>query len=193
MKNPGFLNWLSKSKMSDDQVATLFVNTMLESVEKSWPEVVTFLNDHPCFDRSPKLDPTDFGRFLMIVVAANMQLVPKHFDSGIDRRIIERICFRFSQILDLKPEFFIKKVKQYRAFMKQMNQPSKNSVRAMSRAVFYKYQLAQYQESYFRDMNVPNPKVQRELKDLMSHFIWDWEEFSDSYRVVESKQVAEAL
>ena len=173
--------------MSDDQVATLFVNAMLETVEQSWPEVVSFINEHPCFERPPELDPKDFGRFLMIVVAANLQMIPKHFDNGIDRRIVERICFRFGQTLDLQPEFFIKKVKQYRAFMKQMNHPSKNTVRAMSRSLFYKYQLAQFQEPYFRDMNVPDPTVQRELKELMSHFIWDWEAFSDSYRVVEGK------
>jgi hypothetical protein len=54
----------------------------------------------------------------------------------------------------------------------------------MTRAVFYKYHLNQYQDAYFRDMNTPEPNIQRELKCLMDHFLWDWEAFTESYRVV---------
>jgi len=75
-------------------------------------------------------------------------------------------------------------VKQYRAFMKQINRPSKNVSTAMTRAVFYKYHLNQYQDAYFRDMNTPEPNIQRDLKQLMEHFLWDWDAFTESYRVV---------
>lgn len=187
MRNLGLFSWLAKRKLSEEQVANVFVETTFETVENGWPEVAAFLNEAKGFTRSPQLDPEDYGRFLMIIVAGNLQLIPKHFDAGVDRLIIQRICSKFARQLDLSPETFTHKVKQYRSFMKQINHPSKNIVLAMTRAVFYKYHLNQYQAPYFRDMNTPEPNIQRELQKLMSHFLWDWEAFNDSYRVVASK------
>ena len=45
--------------------------------------------------------------------------------------------------------------------MKEVNRPSKNTLTAMTRAVCYKYDVIAYQEPYFRDMNVPNPILQK--------------------------------
>ena len=33
-------------------------------------------------------------------------------------------------------------------------------------------------------MNVPNPILQKNLREVMEHFLWDWEDFIDQYRVV---------
>jgi hypothetical protein len=37
-------------------------------------------------------------------------------------------------------------------------------------------------------MNSPNPTIQRELKELMEHFLWDWPAFNETYRVVSVKE-----
>ena len=71
MKNLGLFSWLSKRKLSEEQVACVFVNTTFESVEQGWPEIAAFLNEAPGFVQSPNLDPEDYGRFLMINVAAS--------------------------------------------------------------------------------------------------------------------------
>ena len=187
MRNAGLFSWMTKKKLTEEQVAIFFVDTTFETVEKGWPEVAAFLNECDGFEQSPELDPEDYGRFLMIIVAANIQMIPKHFDSGVDRQVIQRICSKFARALDIGPETFAGKVKKYRAFMKQINSPSKNVGTAMTRAVFYKYHLNQYQDAYFRDMNTPEPNIQRDLKQLMEHFLWDWDAFTESYRVVSSK------
>ena len=139
MKNRGLLSWLSKKKLTDEQVATIFVNTSFETVEQGWPQIASFLNASPEFETCPELDPEDYGRFLMIVVSANLGLIPKHFDPGVDRAIIQRCCSKFAFSLGLPPESFAKKVKEFRGFMKEINRPSKNTLTAMTRAVCYKY------------------------------------------------------
>lgn len=187
MKNLGLFSWLSKRKLSEEQVAQVFVQTTFDTIENGWPEIAGFLNESSGFEQPPNLDPEDYGRFLMIVVAANIQLIPRYFDSGIDRQIIERIFSKFALALEIPPEVFSKKVKHYKEFTKQINHPSKNLVTGMTRAVFYKYHLNQFQEPYFRDMNSPNPNTQRELKELITHFLWDWPAFTDTYRVVSNK------
>ena len=96
MKNLGLISWLAKRKLSEEQVAHVFVETTFESVEQGWPELAAFLNESDGFIQCPQLDSEDYGRFLMIVVAANIQLIPQHFDNGHDRQIIQRIfkkCF----------------------------------------------------------------------------------------------------
>ena len=42
MKNLGLLSWLSKKKLTDEQVANIFVNTSFETVEQGWPQVAAF-------------------------------------------------------------------------------------------------------------------------------------------------------
>ena len=137
----------------------------------------------PEFETSPELSSEDYGKFLMIVVAGNLSHVPKHFANGVDRAIIKRCIAKFARALGVPKDKFAKKVKEYRAFMKEINRPSKNTTTAMTRAVIYKYDLIKHQEAYFRDMNVPNPIIQKALRDLMVSFIWDWDEISDNYRV----------
>ncbi|MDA0945959.1 MAG: hypothetical protein RLZZ314_1730 [Bacteroidota bacterium] len=186
MKNLGLLSWLSKKKLTDEQVANIFVNTSFETVEKGWPQVAAFLNSAPELDSCPNLDPEDYGRFLMVVVSANLGLIPKHFPPGVDRAIIQRCCAKFGMALGLPPEAFAKKVKEFRSFMKEINRPSKNTLTAMTRAVCYKYGVIAHQEPYFRDMNVPNPILQKNLREVMEHFLWDWEEFVGQYKVVKT-------
>ena len=102
-----------------------------------------------------------------------------------DRAIIKRCCAKFGRILGVPKENFAKKVKEFKAFMKKVNHPSTNSVTAMTRAVFYKYHLIESQDEYFRDMNVPNPIIMKGLRDVVTHFYWDWDEvICDNYKVV---------
>ena len=117
MKNLGLLSWLSKKKLTDEQVANIFVNTSFETVESGWPQVAEFLNTSPEFETPPQLSEEDYGKFLMIVVAANLSLIPKHFDNGIDRAIIQRCCAKFGFALGLPPDSFSRKIKEFRSFM----------------------------------------------------------------------------
>ena len=157
MKNLGLLSWLSRKKLTDEQVANIFVNTSFDTVEQGWPQVAAFLNAAPEFDTPPQLDPEDYGKFLMIVVSANLGLIPKHFDPGVDRAIIQRCCAKFGFALGLPPDTFARKVKEFRAFMKDINRPSKNTLTAMTRAVCYKYDVIAHQEPLLPGHERPQP------------------------------------
>ena len=189
MINKGLLSWLSKKKLTDEKVANIFVNSSFETVEKGWPEIAAMINASPEFETSPDLDEKDYGRFLVIVVSANLSLVPKFFKPGVDRAIRKRCCAKFGLALGVPKNVFAQKVKEYRDFMTKINHPSKNNVTAMTRAVFYKYGLIQNQDAYFKDMNVPNPIVMKNLRDVMNHFAWEWDEISDNYNITISEEL----
>ena len=68
--------------------------------------------------------------------------------------------------------------------MNRVNHPSKNMLYAMSKAMFYKYELNDHQVEYFRNLNTPNPIFLKNLDDVMSNFLWDWDAFEEKYKVV---------
>jgi len=74
-------------------------------------------------------------------------------------------------------------VSDYRAFLSRVNSPSKNTLYSMSRGIFHKYDLNDYQEDYFKSMNVPNPIFLKNMNDIMENFLWDWDAFKDKYKV----------
>lgn len=173
-----------KKKVSDDKVADHFVATTLNVVQEGWPEVAGFINDSPEFIRRPQVDAEDFGRFLMIVIAGNFNYIPQNFDEGHDRDIIRGCVERFAEVLDISPKELAAKIKEYRNFIARINMPSKNTLYGMSRAIFHKYELNDYQEEYFRSLNTPNPIFLKNLNELLTHFLWDWSAFKDKYKVV---------
>ena len=172
-----------KKKLTDNQVANVFVNTLIESVEAGWPLVSGFIKDCPEFTTTPQIEEDDYGKFLMIVIAANFAYIPENFENGHDREIIRRCVEKFANMFDLEPEQFAAKVKDYKKFLNRVNMPSKNMLYAMSKAVFFKYELNQYQENYFKSLNTPNPIFLKNLDDVMRNFLWDMEAFQEKYKV----------
>jgi len=64
-----------------------------------------------------------------------------------------------------------------------VNHPSKNTLYGMSKAVFHKFHLNDYQESYFKNMRTPNPLFLKRMDDVLNNFLWDWEEFFKRHKL----------
>jgi hypothetical protein len=99
-------------------------------------------------------------------------------------RLKELLIDKFSNLYDLKVVETKRHIKEYATYMGRINYPSKNVLYAMSKAVFHKYNLASYQEEYFRDLNSPNPKFLKRLNKIVENFIWDWDYFLSKYNFV---------
>ena len=176
---------LRKKKLTDNQVANIFVNGIVETAETAFPELAGFMNDCAEFSARPNIDEKDYGRFLMIIVSANLSQISKHFTGGHDKRIARLCLEKFAHVFELKPEDFARKIKGYKNFMARVNHPSKNPVYAMSKAMFFKYKLNDFQEEYFKSLNTPNPIFLKNLDEWMKNFLWDWTTFTEKYRIVE--------
>lgn len=178
------LSFIGKSKVSDNQVSSHFVATTLQIVEDGWPVVAGFIADSPEFVIRPEVGEDDCGKFLMIVIAANFNFIPEHFDDGHDKAIIQDAVTLFAEQLNVSREMLARKIKDYREFLSRVNHPSKNTLYAMSRGIFFKYDLNAYQEEYFRNLKTPNPIFLKNMNDILVHFLWDWDKFKNKYKVV---------
>ena len=56
-------------------------------------------------------------------------------------------------------------------------EPADFGVYAMAFAIFDKYNINDFQGELFKRKNKPNPIFISEMKNLIKHFIWNWDEY----------------
>jgi len=178
------LTIFGRKKINAERVAHMFAHTILETVENGFPDLAGFIRDSPEFILTPSIDDKDYGRFLMIVISGNFSYITQHFQDGQDKEIIDECLAKLAPVFEMSVTEFTALVKEYKELMCRVNSPSKNTIYGMSKALFVKYDLNECQEEYFRSMKTPNPIFLKNLDELMRNFLWDWEAFTERYKVV---------
>jgi len=178
------LTIFGRKKLTSEQAAQIFSHHVVDVAEAGFPEVAGFINDSPEFISNPNIQPDDYGKFLMVVIAGNFSYLPQHFTEGQDKEIIEACKTYLAGVFDMTPNVFSETIKEYKDCMARANFPSKNVVSAMSKGVFLKYNLTNFQEEYFREMKTPNPIFLKNFGDVMKNFLMDWTAFNEKYKVV---------
>ncbi len=179
------LDFLFKKKVTEEKLAKTFVHSLVKMVEDAFSDVADLINHDTTLVRCPNIASDNYDKFMLIVVAGNLKFVPRHFNDYQDIRLMNHIYREFSALLGVTVDEFKAVMLNYQSYFDKVNQPSKNTLYAMSKAVFYKYNLNDYQEEYFKKMNSPNPILLKKLDDIMVNFIWSWEEINENYRIVE--------
>ncbi|MEM9023878.1 MAG: hypothetical protein AAGB22_09050 [Bacteroidota bacterium] len=179
------LSLLRKKKLSEDKLANIFVNSFLDLVDNGFPEVAALINSDPEFRTPPQVDPKNSDQFFLIILAGNLKFVPQCFDNYQDVRLIQAILRKTAHAIGTDADTLKEVVSSYQSYFSRINHPSKNTHYAMSKALFFKYELNEFQEDYFRKMNTPNPIFLKRLDEIIAHFLWDWADFQEKYRIVE--------
>lgn len=172
-----------KKKITEDRLANVFVNALLELVEQGFPEIAAELNESPEFEARPEIDPRQDEPFLMIVVAGNLMELQRHLPAGQDKRVAALAMSKFAQAIGARTSEVERTMVALQQLMNKLNHPSKNTVYAMTKALFDRYELFCFQKLYFREQRVPDPIIQQRVNKLMAFYLWDWESFNEQYRV----------
>jgi hypothetical protein len=178
------LTLFGKKKLTENAIANIFVNSLIDLVDKGFEDVAVIIESDPSFLRQPIIDRSQSDPLLLILIAGNISFIPKYFHDGQDKRIIELSLEKFADIYGMEKNEFAKLVKEYKDCMSRLNHPSKNTLYAMSKAVFAKYNLNPYQEDYFKMLNTPNPIFLKKMNEVLQHFIWNWEAFLEKHKVI---------
>lgn len=179
------LKTLLKKRLSEEKLANIFVNSIINLVDDAFPDVAALINDDPSFETKPQINPKASDRFLLVVIAGNLQYIPSHFEAYQDMRITDMIYRKLSNTFSMDLEALKKLIGQYQNFCNKMNHPSKNTLYAMSKGVFHKYELYQYQEEFFKNMRTPNPIFLKRLDEIMTNFVFDWGSYQEKFRIVD--------
>lgn len=178
-----FFSSLVKKKITDQRLATLFVSSLTKTVELGFADVACLLNDDPDFVVSPKIASTDDNEFLIITLVGNIKLMTDRLDGDAETRVRRAVLEECAKMFETDYDHFGTVYREYGELMMRINHPSKNILYAMSRAVFLKYGLNQYQADYFKSLNTPNPLILKRMNEIMANFIWDWDAFLEKYKI----------
>lgn len=177
------LGTLIKRKLSDNQVANIFVNALFEVIDNGFKEIASLINEDPAFIKSPNIQADQDGEFAMIILVGNLSLLESTFEPE-QANAVEKLIFeKLAKIYEMNLEDFSKLVRNYQSFMTRKNHPSKNMIYAMSKAIFHKYGLNNFQDEYFRRMQAPNPLFLKRMDEVVQNFIWDWDAFFKKYKM----------
>lgn len=171
------LGRLVKRKIDANRLANVFVNSMVEISENGFQDLKDLIQNDPAFIAVPNLDQKGTDIFMLILVAGNMRFLDSHFEADESREIKQLIIEKYANIYDLSPQQFKSIIDDFDGFISRVNHPSKNTLYGMSKAIFHKLNLNEYQEPYFKSMKTPNPLLLKRLDELVHNFIWDWDEF----------------
>lgn len=178
------LSTIFKKKLSDDQLSNVFVNGVLDVVDKGFTEVASLIEEDPAFVRKPNLIAASDGHFTMIVIVANMKYLQDSFSPEQVKSLEKLIYQKFAETFEMELGIFMKYFKDYSSFMSRVNHPSKSVLYSMSKGVFHKYKLNECQDDYFRRLDCPNPLFLKRMDEVMKNFIWNWEAFFRRYKMV---------
>ena len=174
---------LIKKKLSDNQVANIFINAIFDSVDKGFQEIASLINEDPVFVSSPSIEETASGEFGMVIIVGNLSFLESTFDADQASRVESLIFKKLAQIYDMGEEDFIKLIRGYQKFISRVNHPSKNWIYGMSKAIFHKYKLNDFQDEYFKRMRAPNPLFLKRMDEVVANYIWNWDAFFKKYRI----------
>lgn len=177
------LGTLIKKRLSDNQVANIFINAIFDTVDNGFPEVAQMINEDTAFVTSPNIQAHQNGEFGLIVIIGNLSFLESTFEPVQAARIEELILEKLANIYDMNMSAFQKLIRDYKSFISRVNHPSKNMIYGMSKAIFFKYNLSEYQDEYFRKMNAPNPLFLKRMDEVVNSFIWNWDAFFKRYRI----------
>ena len=171
-----------KKRLSDNQLANIFVNGLLEVIDTGFKEVAAMINEDSAFEYSPDIAPTEIDEFTMIVIVGNLVQLESHFDYNQALSVETLITQKLSLIFGMTESQLADVISDYKSFISKVNYPSKNILYGMSKAIFYKYALNDFQEEYFRNMQAPNPLFLKRMDEIVTNFIWNWEAVEKKYK-----------
>lgn len=177
------LGTLIKRRLSDNQVANVFVNALLEVVDNGFKEVAALINEDQVFVTSPNIQPHQDGEFAMIVIVGNLSFLESTFEADQAYRVEKLIFEKLGKLYGMSEVNFSNLVREYQGFISRVNHPSKNMIYGMSKAIFHKYKLNDFQDEYFRRMQAPNPLFLKRMDEVVQNFIWNWDAFFKKYKI----------
>lgn len=172
-----------KKKLSSDQFANIFINVIFSSTEEGFKYISEMINADPAFVTCPNIMENEVTYFQMIILAYNLEVLDNYFEPNQIADVKTEIFGRLSKIFNIEGVKVKEAIKHYSDYIKRVNHPSKKLFYGLSKAIFFKYKLSEYQEEYFKRLQAPNPLFLKRLDNITSNFVWDWDNFLKKYRI----------
>jgi hypothetical protein len=171
-----------KRKINAEKLANVFVNSIIEITDNSFGLIKEMISEDPAFIYEPNIKSEDANKFLLILTAGNLNFLKNHFELEESQSIRKHIIEKFSVIFEVTYRDFEEMLDETSSFISKVNHPSQNVLYGMSKALFHEFDLNNFQEDYFKNMHTPNPLFLKRMDEMMSNFLWDWDQFFKKHK-----------
>lgn len=178
------LGLFGKKKIKADELAPNYVHALYEVADQGFEEIAGYINEEKEFEHSPKLSDEENEWFLYIVYAGNLIYLDDFFDKKQADELSLVFMKEISHSIGKDPETAMSILTDYESFLRGLLGQPKNLVKAMSLAIFHKYDLNKYQKEHFQKLNAPSPIVLKELNEMIEYFLWNWQDYLNKYKVI---------
>jgi hypothetical protein len=174
-----FFGLLSKKKKVKLQsIVDIYCGTLDEVISNGFIEIKDFINNNNNLENNPNLKNEDIKWFRIIIYLGNLNDLKSHFEDQevlkLRNLIVENI---FNDLNDNQKILAVESFLQYESYFADLLIEFSSEIDAMAYAIFEKYNINDFQGTLFKRKNKPNPILISEMKNLLKHFIWNWDEY----------------
>ena len=174
-----------KKRLKEQHVAQVFVGTINELAEETFPTLSEFLNEVPELMESPEIKPNQMEWFLYIVFSANLYNLKYHFESNQLNRMRILVIDEFIESLEGRDhDLTLEQINNYEEYISGLDRRLGDLPKAMATAIFNKYGMNDCQVDHFQKMNTPNPIIIKSIEDATQNYIWNWSDLLEKYKMV---------
>ncbi len=178
-----FFGISKKTKITAEKTTTLLVETLDEVIINGFVELQDFINNNNNLEKNPNITDNDIKWFRLIVFAGNLKLLSTSFDDVQAEQLHNMLLDKMVEKIVEEKEIALEQLNDYITYISDLTKQSDNCIEAMAKAVFDKYAINDFQSDLFKRKNEANPVFFQELKNIMSHFIWNWEDFLYKHKI----------
>jgi len=180
-----FLGLLSKKKkVKAELAATIYVNLLNNVIEVGFVEIKDFINNNNNLEDNPNLTNLDIDWFKNIVFLGNIKNLNIFFEendsSDLRGYILDEM---YKELSKSDQHLAIERFLDYENYFDELLIENEDYIGAMAYGIFEKYNINEFQGDLFKRKNKPNPIFYNELKNLLTHFIWNWEDYLEKNKL----------
>ena len=174
-----FFGLLSKKKkIKLKSLVSIYCQTLDEVISGGFVEIKDFINNNNNLENNPNLQQNDIKWFRIIIYLGNLNNLNSHFEedevSKLRKSIVDEI---YKDLSENDKTSSIERFLQYEGYFFDLMSEFGSEIDAMAFAIFDKYNINEFQGELFKRKNKPNPIFISEMKNLIKHFIWNWDEY----------------
>ncbi len=174
-----FFGLLSKKKKIQlESLVAVYCNTLDNVILEGFVEIKDFINNNNNLEQNPNLKKDDINWFRIIIYLGNINNLKSHFEEDEVLQLRNLIIDKFFSNLNENERISaLENFLQYEGYFIDLLNEFGSEIDAMAFAIFEKYNINEFQGTLFKRKNKPNPIFISEMKNLLKHFIWNWEEY----------------
>jgi hypothetical protein len=180
-----FLGLLSKKKKIKVNVAAaIYVSLLNNVIKEGFVEIKDFINNNNNLEENPNLTDIDIDWFRNIIYLGNLENLSSFFEEQ-DAAVLRGLILdeMYKELPENEQHLAIERFLDYENYFKELLAQNDYTISAMAYGIFEKYNINEYQGDLFKRKNKPNPIFYNELKNLVKHFMWNWEDYLEKNKL----------